>query len=357
MARRNLNNGDSGLVYRTKLNDNFIEIFRSSSEAQISASMYSAYIDKVNYFTGSQYFDVGTGSLNITGTTIISGSVYISGSINFQESQSITGLDYIDFNTDASPTHQEGRLHWNVDDYTLEVGLALGSVLQIGQEQLIRVFNKSGQTISNGQSVYLSGIQEDQPSVELASADYDIGSGDQCPSSSLVLGLATQDIEDQTAGFVTTFGLVRGLDTSNFDEGDVLFLNTGSEDGYSTSRTNAPDCCVKIGTVVRSHQNEGTILVEPDRKNRISYSPDVNARGNQSDGDILAWNDTNKYWDPVNTSSLYVSAATMNIASTSSITPTVTSSVSYEIDESNNKLYFHIVYGDGTVHSASADIF
>ena len=48
-----------------------------------------------------------------------------------------TGIvDYIDFNTNfADVEHPEGRLHWDMEDQTLELGMVGGEVkLQIGQE-------------------------------------------------------------------------------------------------------------------------------------------------------------------------------------------------------------------------------
>ena len=56
-----------------------------------------------------------------------------------------TEFDYIDFNTSASFTTQEGRLGWDSDDGTLQVGMPGGNVnLQIGQEMLIKGKNVSG---------------------------------------------------------------------------------------------------------------------------------------------------------------------------------------------------------------------
>jgi hypothetical protein len=54
----------------------------------------------------------------------------------------ITGTDYIQFDTTWADGTAEGRLQWNIDDGTLEVGMPGGNVnLQIGQELIYRARN------------------------------------------------------------------------------------------------------------------------------------------------------------------------------------------------------------------------
>ena len=44
-------------------------------------------------------------------------------------------------------------------------------------------------------------------------------------SASQVVGLATHDIEDSSFGYVTTYGIVRNVDTSHCSDGDEIFLS------------------------------------------------------------------------------------------------------------------------------------
>jgi hypothetical protein len=72
----------------------------------------------------------------------------------------ITGTDYIQFDTTWADGTAEGRLQWNIDDGTLEVGMPGGNVnLQIGQELIYRARNTTGSTIPNGTVVYPNGSQ------------------------------------------------------------------------------------------------------------------------------------------------------------------------------------------------------
>ena len=106
-------------------------------------------------------------------------------------------VDYWDFDTSFAGSMQEGRMAWNSDDGTLNLGMPGGNVnLQIGQESLIRV--KASEAISNGELVYIDGADGVNPTASLASASNSNGIK--------TLAMATEDISNgQTAlGFWTT---------------------------------------------------------------------------------------------------------------------------------------------------------
>jgi hypothetical protein len=80
--------------------------------------------------------------------------------------------------------------------------------------------------------------------------DYAIASGDAC---SRVVGLATHDIEDNSFGYVTTFGIVRSVDTSDFSAGDELYLSATSSGTWTNTAPVIPNFSSPIGYVIRSH--------------------------------------------------------------------------------------------------------
>ena len=121
---------------------------------------------KLFSYDGSNVFEFGSSSFfsltggTISGNTIVIGSLtagtFISGSTNLYDiflangspisASTIYNVDYIDFNTAATTTSQVGRLNWNDADEVggLEVGMKGGAVvLQIGEENLARVYNLS----------------------------------------------------------------------------------------------------------------------------------------------------------------------------------------------------------------------
>jgi hypothetical protein len=120
----------------------------------------------------------------------------------------------------------------------------------------VRARNSTGSTILNGAVVYISGAQGQNPRISLAQANAE--------STSRVIGVATHNISNNTVGKVCTFGIVGDLNTSAYNEGDVLYLSTSVAGGLTTTRPSAPNQAVMVGTVVHAAVNDGKILVHPD---------------------------------------------------------------------------------------------
>jgi len=182
-----------------------------------------------------------------------------SSSIDLSDSQ-IKNTGYIDFSTGLTIACQEGRVHWSDDDGTLCLGMPGGNVeLQIGQENLIRVTNDESITIADGGLVYVSGAVGNNPKVMLAD------NTDYSNTGSRTIAMATEDILSNHKGYVTTFGLVRGVNTSGCSAGNVLYL--GSTPGTFTNiKPSSPSEVVEVGYCLRSHATEGVVFVTVDHK-------------------------------------------------------------------------------------------
>ena len=79
-------------------------------------------------------------------------------------------------------------------------------------------------------------------------------------AKSQVVGLATHDIESETFGYVTTYGIVRDVNTTGFSDGDELFLDATTSGNLTNVSPTIPNYKVRVGHVIRSHAN-GSILV------------------------------------------------------------------------------------------------
>lgn len=165
---------------------------------------------------------------------------------------------------DTTPTAQAsavGKMVWNDTDGTLNLGLKGGNViLQIGQEQVARVVNKTSTNLTQTgyKCVRITGAQGQRIKVELAQANNVINSTD-------VLGLVTENIADNQEGFITTFGMVRDIDTTGslqgetWADGDALYLSPATAGGLTKTKPAA--YVVAIGYVVHSHSTQGSIFV------------------------------------------------------------------------------------------------
>lgn len=206
--------------------------------------------------------------------------------------------DFVQFNTtnSAIPT-TAGTMSWNNTDGTADLRLKGGNVtLQIGQELVTRVVNKTGDDLleENYQAVYISGAQGQRLKVDLALAVTDA-------TSAGTLGLVTEDILDNQQGFITTSGLVNKIDTTGdlqgetWADGDILYLSPTVAGQITNVKPLAPDHTVIIGFVVYAHANNGKIYVKVDNGYEIEELHDVQVI-DRTDTDILQWYEDDLVW-------------------------------------------------------------
>ena len=288
----------------------------NTTDFEVGEGTYSG-----NTLSRDQVFSSSNGDslVSLVGVSTVFITYPASKSVHLNGSGNVTGIECIDFKLGATPDYSEGRVFYDNVNHALAVYNDEADItLQVGQEEYLRVRNNSGSTILNGQAVRMVGSQGTNPIVELAIAtDF---------NSSNVVGLATHDIENNSFGYVTTFGLVNDVDTSDFLEGSELYLSPLVSGGLTGVAPSSPFYQSPIGVCVRSHPSVGTVLVQPratklggfDVKNLgdiqnsgIPFISDIS----ESSGAILATN-TGFYYS-VSTDTLHVpSLVTNEITST-----------------------------------------
>jgi len=241
-----------------------------------------------------------------TGSIIISGSLTVTGSFNFSGQSTTTTLSssYIDLDVleDGDvPPHKEGRIFYAAEDGALSVYNDEADItLQVGQEFFVRVYNPGSQ-IDNGTPVRISGSQGDRPRAFPAVAE-DHTSG--VVFENHIIGVATHDIGASSEGYVTAQGIVRNVDTSNFNAGDILFLQTGSPAQPEEYNRNTPPPfpydVVVVGLVARA-QNNGFIFVEPREPTHFSDISGLSGSINVDDGALWVYEASSGAWTNSNT--------------------------------------------------------
>ena len=157
------------------------------------------------------------------------------------------------------PAYQEGTLFYDNTAKALSYYNDVNGVtVNLGQEELIRVFNNTGATILNGQLCYISGAADEFPEVTLAKAD-------TAATSASTIGMCTADIADQEYGYITTSGLVHDVDTSTFTAGQTLYLSDSVAGGYTNVAPLQPSYAIVIGYVTSIDAAAGAIYVHIDR--------------------------------------------------------------------------------------------
>lgn len=198
------------------------------------------------------------------------------------------------FDTQASPTSLSyGQMSWNTTDHTVDVQINGDVTLQLGQEMFYRVKNQSGATITNGTPVQADGALGNSGRIKVVPA-----LSDSSVPAIYVMGVATEDIPNGEEGFVTAFGLVRGIDTQggaeNWQDGDVLYVSSSTAGKLTNVAPTAPNHVATVAIVTNAAPH-GNIFVRPTYSQHLSTLSDVKLT-NLQNGDILKWDAANGWW-------------------------------------------------------------
>ena len=163
--------------------------------------------------------------------------------------------DYEIFTSTTPPSYAEGRVWFDSLNHTLaQFNDVTNNTVHLGEEIQLKVINNTGSTINIGQPVYITGTSSGQtyPNVALAIAN--------TLATSNVIGLANQAIPSGTAGYVTTIGLIQGINTGTYTVGDTLYLSPYSA-GFYQNTIPPTGYAVKLGTVAYVNSSTGAIYI------------------------------------------------------------------------------------------------
>lgn len=213
---------------------------------------------------------------------------------NFQK------LDYIDFSRIGPHVTLPRRMQWNDGDGTIDVAMNDEVVLQIGQETHFYAKNTSGGTIANGTPVMFTGTVGASGKLTFGKA---VADGSVLPE--YMMGVATEEILNNEFGYVTSFGLVRGFDTTGtpygetWNDGDLLYFDPATAGTWTNVQPSAPAIHQPVAVVVNAGPGgSGSIFVRMQVAPHIEDLTNVEAPS-PSDGDILEYDSGNARWQNV----------------------------------------------------------
>jgi hypothetical protein len=203
---------------------------------------------------------------------------------------------------DQTPTGTAGVavMRWNDSDGTLDLGLKGGNVtLQVGQESVLRVVNKTATNVNlleaNYQAVRVTGAQGQRLKVDLAIATTD-------PLSAETIGLVTETINNNQEGFITTSGLVRGINTTGslqgetWADGDILYLSPTTAGNATKVKPTAPNHLIVLGYVIHAHITQGSIFVKVDNGYELDELHNVKIT-TAANNNVLAYTSATDIWE------------------------------------------------------------
>jgi hypothetical protein len=200
-------------------------------------------------------------------------------------------FEAVQFDLTAGITPTQGQLAWNADEGT--VALGKGTISNyLGEETVVMCRNASNTVaIPKGTAVMFVGALGASGRIKVAPM---IADGTQ--PGYVFFGVTAEAIAGSGDGYVSVFGRIKGVNTSAYAEGAILWCNPAVPGGFTATEPQAPNLKLAVAAVLSS-KNNGTIFVRWDTGRRLQDLHDVEANGGKSDGDVLTYVAANNRWE------------------------------------------------------------
>ena len=167
-----------------------------------------------------------------------------------------TVSNYQAFTPTTAPTYAEGLVWYDSANYALTYyNNTTNNAVHLGQEIQQQCRNSTGSTITKGQVVYISGATGQIGNIILAQAN--------AYSTSQVIGVANQDIANNTNGWIVTQGTVTGLNTNGFTAGSPIYLSATTAGALTQTEPSTPNYAVHMGVCLYANPSNGKIYINP----------------------------------------------------------------------------------------------
>lgn len=238
----------------------------------------------------SEAIDNQVNTLTVAGTNIA--KVYDDGAntLTLSTTDALTAIDAITFDANTT-TEVANRLQFNTEYNTLTFGMANATPIRIGQDLGWLVKNQTGTTIAKGVAVMAVGTVGASGRILIDELVAD-GSVD----AHYFLGVTAEPIANGADGFVTSQGHIRGINTSLFTSGAVLYASPSTPGAFTTTEPTGNDLKLPLAFVLNSDPTNGEIAVRADLGASIKDLHDVDVTG-ITDNSILKYNNTSGTWE------------------------------------------------------------
>ena len=240
--------------------------------------------------------------------------------------------------------------------YYLEITYTDGTTEQVGPipvdepATLVNYYIKASAAITKGDLVMFTGAVGGSGVLQGAPASASLAEG------LLVMGIASETIALNGFGYVTSFGLVSGIDTTGsavgetWADGDILYYNPNYVGKLTKVRPTSPAEVVVVAAVIKSNAGNGTLFIRVSFYPKFAELSDVYAPS-PANNDLIQWNSANNRWQ--STTNPTISGPTVISVNSSSnalrITQTGTGNALVVEDSANPDATPFVVNANGNV--------
>jgi hypothetical protein len=224
-------------------------------------------IDWSSYGT---YVDTATSGPYTAGTGIAFGTADGDGKVPIELDGVATLVSYDNTTSELTATNVQTA----IDE--------LDSIIDLHKQTItITVRNETGVQIDKGDVVYINGATGNRATVALADADI-------ANTATKTIGLAFDDISHNSNGEIVVLGEITGVDTSDFDDGDQVWLSQTPGQPTNIRPTDDAAYAYRVG-YVEVAGNNGKILVAPQFEGTVygeTFFAAASASGVRTDLDV-----------------------------------------------------------------------
>jgi hypothetical protein len=256
---------------------------------------------------------------------------------------------------DTTPTGiptEQGATYW--DDQSETVALVMnGTIQKIGEDTFYHVKNSTGSTIAKGVAVRFAGT--DGGSGKILIAPF-LANGTY--PTQYYMGITAEAITNGSDGKVYHFGKIRGVNTSAFADGDILYCSTTVAGGFQTTAPSAPNNIVIAAAVINAGNN-GTLMVRTTTGSNINTDEGV-LLTTPTSGQVLKYNGSLWVNDSVSGAVGYTPANAATTLTINGVTYDLSTSRSWTVSGgiSGSGASGQVAYWTGTsAQSGSNDLF
>jgi hypothetical protein len=204
----------------------------------------------------------------------------------------------IDFDTteNGSIDYRQGRMKWDYDYETLDLGIGLSHNLLLGQELLMLVQNDSGDDLLHGTLV----MGETDNNGRLKTVGIGIikvvkAITDGTIDSKLLVGVVSEDIPNGDRGYIVVQGRIQNFNTQTLDAGTILYNNPNTAGALGTAIPVAPNFKLPLAVVTKK-ATQGQIYVRMTQGSKLGETDSNVQITSPTDGQVLMYDGTAGYW-------------------------------------------------------------
>jgi len=217
---------------------------------------------------------------------------------------------FVQMGNGSATTYASGKIWYDEVTGAFNLGMGNGNITQqVGEE--IFIYGKASAAITEGQLICQTGTVGASGVITFAPSPIGLTVNDT------IIGVATENIALNGFGRITSFGVVRGIDTTGSSVGetwadnDTLYYNPSYVGGLTKVKPSAPNIKFGVATVINASAGTAGLLQVLLRPGSTLGGTDSNVQfGTLANNNLIAYDSSLGYWKNVAASSISTGTAT-----------------------------------------------